>query len=159
MNVWLSPNSLILVKESHQKWVRFPLCSHVHVRQNFLEHLWNSFERLWTFFVLLSDPYKKSWHSQDQNVMLINLKKLLDSINGIHWSHSIPFISQLVTQDDRNLAPQSFEVCLLCWGTPWQAEILFHPGQKQKYSTFIWRWFYCHIFVAFNRSYSDSDKS
>ena len=71
-------------KDSHRKWVRFPLCSHVHVRENFLECLWNSFERLRAFFVLLSDPYEKSWHSQDQNVMPINLKKLVDSIH-LHW--------------------------------------------------------------------------
>ena len=32
----------------------------------------NSSERLW----ILLDPYKKSWHSQDENVMPINLKKL-----------------------------------------------------------------------------------
>ena len=45
--------------------------------------------------------------------MPINLKKLVVYI-CIHWSHSIPFISQLVTRGERHLAPQSFEVCLLC---------------------------------------------
>ena len=32
----------------------------------------------------------------------------------IHWSHSISFIFQLVTQDDGNLAPHSFAVCHIC---------------------------------------------
>ena len=139
VNVWLSPNSLILVKESHQKWVRFPLCSHVHVRQNFLEHLWNSFERLWTFFVLLSDPYKKSWHSQDQNVMLINLKKLLDSIhlhslvsfNSIYFPVSYTRWQKFSTSKLWSMSPMLRNTM--------QAEILFHPGQKQKYSTFTSR--------------------
>ena len=100
-------------KESHRKWVRFPLFSHVHVRQNFLEHLWNSFERLWTFFVLLLDPYKKSWHSQDQNVMLINFKKLVDSIH----LHSLVSFNSIYFPVS-NTRWQKFSTLKLCTMSP-----------------------------------------
>ena len=58
VNDRLSPNSLILVEKVKGDDVVF---LRVYVRRNSSEHLW-----------ILSDPYKKSWHSQDENVMPIN---------------------------------------------------------------------------------------
>ena len=63
-------------KEVHCRRVGFPLTERFRM----------SLELFGTSFVLLWDPYEKSWHSQDKNDMSINLKKLALDI-CIHWFH------------------------------------------------------------------------
>ena len=50
--------------------------------QNNFETSSEIFARSLEIFGYYQDPYKKSWHSQDKNVMLINLTRLA----GIHFA-------------------------------------------------------------------------
>ena len=70
MNGRLSQNSPILVGKVTRDEVVFRCQSYsrVRVRRKSSEFLRNVFENL----PILSDPYEKSWHSQDKNATSIN---------------------------------------------------------------------------------------
>ena len=72
-------------RESNWRRGRVPLCFRVCVRWTSSKQLRNIFGNLCKVIGdlrILSDPYKKSWHSQDKNVMPINLTRLA----GIHFA-------------------------------------------------------------------------
>ena len=72
-------------RESNWRQGHVPLCFRVCVRRTSSEQLRNIFGNLCKVIGdlrILSDPYKKSWHSQDKNVMPINLTRLA----GIHFA-------------------------------------------------------------------------
>ena len=110
---WLTFSKLShFSKESHWRRVGFPLTEHFRTSLELFGtslDILNMSKDVPTNFVLLWDPYEKSWHSQDKNDMSINLKKLAVDV-CIHWFHFYFPVS-----DTRR---QKFSISQLCSMSP-----------------------------------------